>query len=123
MKCFVERIMVRENLYESWIQGTPDLDLVLQKPFASAFGRWVIKTIIPHTIEYNRSGPICIVTHNGVLRCLLGDAFSLDLNEWYKLVIPHGIPLEFLYWRNRFYPNIPRTSWFEIFQNIGYAVL
>ena len=77
---------------------------------------------LSQSIENNQSGPICIVTHNGVLRCLLGEAFGLDLNEWYKLVIPHGIPLEFLYWRNRFYPNISRTLWFEIFQNIGYAV-
>jgi broad specificity phosphatase PhoE len=77
---------------------------------------------LAQSIENNQSGPICIVTHNGVLRCLLGEAFGLNLNEWYKLLIPHGVPLEFLYWRNRFYPNISRTLWFEIFHNIGCAV-
>ena len=77
---------------------------------------------LAQSIENNQSGPICIVTHNGVLRCLLGEAFGLNLNEWYKLIIPHGIPLEFLYWRNRFYPNIPRNLWADILQNIGYTV-
>jgi len=77
---------------------------------------------LAQSIENNQSGPICIVTHNGALRCLLGEAFGLNLNEWYKLVIPHGVPLEFLYWQNRFYPNIPRNLWSDILQNIGYAI-
>jgi len=77
---------------------------------------------LSHSINNNPNESIGIVTHNGILRCLIGDAFGLNLNEWYKLVIPHGIPLEFLFWRNRFYPNISRTLWFEIFQNIGYTV-
>ena len=76
---------------------------------------------LAQNIKNTQSGPICIVTHNGVLRCIIGKAFGLNLNEWYKLVIPHGIKLEFLYWQNRFYPNISRTLWFKIFQNIGYT--
>ena len=77
---------------------------------------------LAQSIENNQSGPICIVTHNGVLRCLLGEAFGLNLNEWYKLIVPHGVPMEFLYWRSRFYPNIPRNLWSDILRNIGYAV-
>ena len=72
--------------------------------------------------DNNESDPIFIVTHNGVLRCLLGKAFGLDLNQWYKLVIPHGIPLEFLYFHNRFYPNIHRDLWADILKKIGYVV-
>ncbi len=78
---------------------------------------------LAQSVNKNQNDPVGIVTHNGVLRCLVGDAFGLDLEEWYKLVIPHGIPLEFLYWQNRFYPNIPRNLWADILQNIDYAVL
>ena len=74
------------------------------------------------SIDNNQKGSVGIVTHNGVLRCLLGNAFGLDLGEWYKLIIPHGVTLEFLYWRNRYYPNIPRMLWADILQNIGYPV-
>jgi len=77
---------------------------------------------IAKSVDNNQSKLICVVTHNGVLRCLLGDAFGLDLNDWYKLFIPHGVPLEFLYCENRFYPNIPRNLWGNILQNIGYAI-
>jgi len=69
-----------------------------------------------------KTDAICVITHNGILRCLLGSAFGLDMNEWHKLIIPHGIPLEFLYWRDNYYPNIPRNSWSKILQNIGYGI-
>ena len=74
---------------------------------------------LSQSINKKQSGPILIVTHNGVLRCLLGKAFGLNLNDWYKLAIPHGIPLEFFYWRNRFFPNISRKLLGDIFQKIG----
>ena len=70
----------------------------------------------------NSKVPKYIVTHNGILRCLLGNAFGLKQKEWYLLVIPHGIALEFLYHENHFHPNIPRKLLSEIMQNIGYSV-
>ena len=73
------------------------------------------------TIENNEYKSISIVTHNGVIRCLLGYAFGLEQRDWYKLIIPHGIPLEFLYKKNKFYPNIPRKLWGNILENIGYS--
>ena len=73
-------------------------------------------------INNNQKETIGVVTHNGVLRCLLGNAFGLDMKEWYKLVIPYGVPLKFLYWRSQYYPNIPRNLWADILQNIGYTV-
>tara|TARA_B100000315_G_scaffold51275_1_gene45790 strand:+ start:5637 stop:7097 length:1461 start_codon:yes stop_codon:yes gene_type:complete len=72
-------------------------------------------------IDNHQPRSISIFTHNGVLRCLLGDAFGLVKKDWYKLVIPHGVPLEFLFRQNRFYPNISRSLWAEILQNIGYS--
>ena len=77
---------------------------------------------IEKKIKINNKGSFGIVSHNVVLRCLIGDAFGLDKKNWYKLVIPHGVPLEFLYRDNQFYPNIPREIWDQILQNIGYSL-
>jgi alpha-ribazole phosphatase len=86
------------------------------------FGRFT--SFLEHLSEVitnHQIGPISIFTHNGVLRCLLGEAFGLDRKDWYKLIIPHGVPLEFLFRQNRFYPNISRSLWSEILKNIGYS--
>ncbi|MBT7901994.1 MAG: histidine phosphatase family protein [Candidatus Marinimicrobia bacterium] len=77
---------------------------------------------LSHIIINNPKVSIGVVTHNGILRCLLGNAFGLEMKEWYKLTIPHGVLLEFLFFQNRFYPNIPRTLWTNILQNIGYSI-
>ena len=74
------------------------------------------------SINNNPNESIGIVTHNGILRCLIGNAFGLDMKEWYKLVIPHGIQLEFLFCKNRFYSNISRNLSANILQNIGYSI-
>ena len=72
------------------------------------------KVIIPKIDD-----SIGVVTHNGILRSLLGSAFNLDIKEWYKIQIPHGLPLDFLYFKENFYPNIPRKLLKDIFINIG----
>ena len=71
--------------------------------------------------NFQNTGPIYIVTHNGVLRCLLGNAFRLRQKDWYKLVIPHGVSLQFMFFQNHFHPNISRKLWADIMQNIGYS--
>ena len=68
------------------------------------------------------SSPVSVVTHNGILRCLLGGAYGLDMNDWHKIVVPHGMPLEFLFWRDCFYPNINRKLLSKILLNVGYVV-
>ena len=35
-------------------------------------------------IILNDDHPVSIITHNGVIRCLLGNAYGLNLSEWYK---------------------------------------
>ena len=66
-----------------------------------------------------KEGPISIFTHNGILRCLIGNLFQIQKRDWFKIVIPHGIPLEVLYKNERFYPNISRSLLRKIFINIG----
>jgi ribonuclease H / adenosylcobalamin/alpha-ribazole phosphatase len=88
---------------------------------ADVFGRLTsFLDDLSNVIDNQHPDSISIVTHNGLLRCLLGNAFGLDQKDWYKLVISHGVQLDFLYWRNCFYPNIPRQLWGDILQNIGY---
>ena len=62
---------------------------------------------------------IGVVTHNSVLRCLIGKSFGLKTKEWFKLKIPHNTALEFLYFKNNFYPNINRNLISKIFNRIG----
>ena len=72
-------------------------------------------------IDQDTLSSASIVTHNGLLRCLIGSSFGIKKKDWYKLLIPHGTSLEFFYFKNQFYPNIPRKFWSEILQNIGYV--
>ena len=51
-----------------------------------------------------------IVTHNVVLRSLIGNYFLIPRNKWFKINIPHLMPLDFLYRDGKLYPNIERKN-------------
>ncbi len=61
---------------------------------------------------------ISVITHNVVLRCLLGNAFNIETKNWHKINIPHNQDLEFLYFNNKYYPNIPRKFLATIFKEL-----
>ena len=71
-------------------------------------------------ISNNNRKSIGVVTHNGILRCLIGKSFGLNQKEWFKLEIPYNTALEFLYFKNNFYPNIHRNLISKIFNRIGW---
>lgn len=52
-----------------------------------------------------KPGTTLVVTHNGVLRCLAGHLFGLPLADWYKLPVPHLVPMEVLCRDGKCYPN------------------
>lgn len=52
---------------------------------------------------------VVVVTHNVTLRSLIGYLFDLPLHNLYRLNIPHGKPIEVLFFKNNFYPNISRN--------------
>ena len=62
---------------------------------------------------------ISIFTHNGILRCLIGNYLKIEKKDWYKIFIPHGIVIEFLYHNGMFFPNISRQLLSKILKNIG----
>ena len=59
-----------------------------------------------------------IITHNGILRCLIGQFFNLNESIWHKINIPHAKNFEFLFWRGEFYPNLSRVTLANILKNI-----
>ena len=59
-----------------------------------------------------------VVSHNVVLRCLIGDTHAIPPQNWHQLKIPHSVPLEFKLLEGKYYPNIPRTILGEIFCNL-----
>ena len=71
-------------------------------------------------ISNNNRKSIGVVTHNGILRCLIGKSFDLNQKEWFRLKIPYNTALEFLYFKNHFYPNIHRNLISKIFSKIGW---
>ena len=60
---------------------------------------------------------ICIISHNIFLRCLIGQSFNIPKSKWYKIFIPHLMPIEFRVIENKIYPNIKRSQLKIIFSN------
>jgi broad specificity phosphatase PhoE len=68
-----------------------------------------VQKILKKQLKNKRKQIIGIVSHNVVLRCLIGSYFKIDKNYWYKIYIPHLCPLEFLFYKNKIRPNISRN--------------
>jgi len=69
-------------------------------------------------LKPKRNSVSLVMTHNVVLRCLIGKSHSIPFKNWYRLSIPYAEPLEFKWIHGELYPNIPRN----ILQNIFYKL-
>jgi broad specificity phosphatase PhoE len=67
-------------------------------------------------IKFKRLG---VITHNVFIRCLIGESFNIDKKNWFKINIPHLLPLEFIVINNRLHPNIPRSNLKILFSNFS----
>ena len=67
-------------------------------------------------IKFKRLG---VITHNVFIRCLIGESFNIDKKNWFKINIPHLLPLEFIFINNRLHPNIPRSNLKILFSNFS----
>jgi len=65
-------------------------------------------------IKFKRA---CVITHNVFIRCLIGESFMIDKKDWFKINIPHMLPLEFIVLNNQLYPNISRSDLKILFSN------
>jgi broad specificity phosphatase PhoE len=62
-----------------------------------------------------------VVTHNVVLRCLLGAQYDLPMWKWHKIVIPHTEPIELLLAENgNRYINLTEEQVETCFQNVEF---
>jgi len=59
----------------------------------------------------------CVITHNVFIRSLIGESFNIDKKNWFKINIPHLLPLEFIVLNNQLYPNISRSNLKILFSN------
>lgn len=50
-----------------------------------------------------------VVSHNVVLRCLIGQAFNLPMKTWFRISVPYNYPLEFIRVKGQLVANIPRS--------------
>lgn len=61
---------------------------------------------------------IFIITHNVVLRCLIGTKFNIKMKDWFKININYFDLLEFRQQKNKLRPNINRVKFLNIFKNL-----
>ena len=61
---------------------------------------------------------IFIITHNVVLRCLIGTKFKIKMKDWFKINISYFDLLEFRQKKNKLRPNIDRAKFLNIFKNL-----
>ena len=71
------------------------------------------------TLNKNHINRVSIFTHNGILRCLIGNFFQIERKDWFKIFIPHGMPIDFLYLDGEYYPNISKSIFPKILKNLG----
>ena len=68
------------------------------------------KTLSKILIKKNLKGTLAVVTHNVVLRCLIGNEFKIPKSLWYKINIEHLEKIEFIYYQGKILPNINREK-------------
>lgn len=64
-------------------------------------------------VKYYKKGTILIVTHNALLRCLVGDSFKIPNHMWYKIKIDHIKPINYILKGGEILPNTDRTDLFS----------
>jgi ribonuclease H / adenosylcobalamin/alpha-ribazole phosphatase len=78
-----------------------------------------LERFINEILDKNFEGSTLVVTHNVVLRCIIGQSHSIPIQNWHHLIIPHAKQLKFKLLEGKLYPNIPRIKLGEIFKKIG----
>ena len=66
---------------------------------------------------------ILIITHNVVLRCLLGHYFKISRENWYKINVEYLDDLIFIKSNKIIFSNIERVKFLNIFKNFYYKWL
>ena len=51
-----------------------------------------------------------VVTHNVVMRCLLGSLLKIPMHNWYKISIPYGYKISLILIKGKFFLNSSREK-------------
>ncbi|MDB2351246.1 histidine phosphatase family protein [Candidatus Marinimicrobia bacterium] len=65
-------------------------------------------------LDKSKQSPVAVISHNCVLRCLLGYFLDVDADKWHLLNIPHAKPIEFLYNDGKYFCNVKREDLYKI---------
>jgi broad specificity phosphatase PhoE len=58
----------------------------------------------------DHSGTILVVTHNVVIRCLVGMIWKVPIYQWFKIVVPHAREVELFCLEGRCYLNVDSST-------------
>lgn len=72
----------------------------------------IFKKKLIKKIRYKKKGETLVVTHNALLRCLVGDSFKMPKHMWYKIKIDHIKPINFILKGDEILPNTSRINLF-----------
>ena len=72
------------------------------------------KRYISNYLKKNKSQKnITVVTHNVILRCLIGSEFKVLPNKWHKINVNHLDKIEFVYFKGKILPNFNRRQFLQ----------
>ena len=61
---------------------------------------------------------ILVVTHNVVMRCLIGKSLGIKTEDWYKIKIPYFAKFNIIVYNNKILLNMPRSLLNNVLKNI-----
>ena len=73
------------------------------------FKKYILKYLKKDKSQKN----IVVVTHNVILRCLIGSEFKILPNKWHKINVNHLDKIEFIYFKGKILPNLSRRQFLQ----------
>ena len=89
------------DLYESWSKGK-DARFPDGENHMDVMNR--LKLFLDSL--QGHKGAVLVVTHNVVIRCLVGMLWEIPINQWFKIIVPHAREVELLCLESTYYLNM-----------------
>ena len=105
--------VLNENKY---IQDALDLDRDFKFPNGES-NKDVINRISNLTSTLNDD--TAFITHQGVIRALVGSSLEIPINRWYLINVPHATPIEFIKINGKYLLNIDRILFSKMMESFN----
>ena len=69
-----------------------------------------INTELLKKLDYAKNKKVLVITHNVVLRCLLGHYLKINPKNWFRLKIKHLENIDFIVKKKSLFPNLKRNK-------------